>query len=205
MGLRLLLIEESYQTWSTTAPVTKWLAIFTNLWISWASISGPVEGKHGKCSYNGVLPRKLLSDLCQSAPAPLCSGSSSGQPRACRSAHKPRSTSGVHPLHKCWVWGFGETSHMQHQHKKKTSCSAVTPLDGTPEDMERRLPLSSHSRLGARTPPSDTKAALPLPAGLFPPPFCLFASRHCLDATQFPSLSSELDPAKWKKKPFMLK
>lgn len=142
------------------------------------------------CSYGGVLPRKLLSDLCHSAPAPLCSGSSSVQPSACRSAHKPRSMSGVHPLHKCWVQGFWETSRMQHQHKRKNSCSAVTPvLDDTPEDMERRLPLSSYSRLGARTPLSDTKAALPLPAGLFPRLFCLFVSRpraHSLDATRFP-------------------
>lgn len=155
------------------------------------------------CSYGGVLPRKLLSDLCQSTPAPLCSGTSSVQPSACRSAHKPRNMSGVHPLHKCWVQGFWETSRMQHQHKKKTSCSAVTPvLDDTPEDMERRLPLSSYSRLGARTPPSDTKAALPLSAGLFPRLFCLFVSRHrahSLDATRFHSVSSELDPAIWKK------
>lgn len=207
MGLRLLLIEESYQTWSTTAPVTKWLVIFPNLWIRsltscyfwacWGRTRQLTAATAGYYPENSFLICVKARRLRCAQGAPLCSLC------ACRSAHKPRSVSGVHPMHKCGVQGFWETSRMQHQHKKRTSCSAVTPvLDDTPEDMERRLSLSSHSRLGARTPPSDTKAALSLSAGLFPRLFCLFVSRHrahSLDATRFHSISSELDPAIWKK------
>lgn len=85
---------------------------------------------------------------------------------------------------------LGKSHACSINNKIKPSCSTVTPLpDDTPEDTERKPALNRNFRLWARTPASDTKAALPLSAGLFPHLFCLFVSRHrahSLDATRFP-------------------